>query len=645
MKIKTVEISNFMAITKATVSLADRGLVLVQGETDESSADSNGAGKSSLFDAVSWCLYGETARGEDGDKVVNRTTGKDCRVEVTIEDGTEIYKISRHRKHKKCKNGLFVWRHDPTAIGEPGKDLTKGTDKLTQELVNTIIGCSSDVFNGAVYFGQEKTPDLPGMTDKSLKMLIEEASGATLLEAAYQEARTRLSAAQTEYNTASNNAERAATKVSSGRTALDAARAGSARFEVNHVENLKLLIQEGLTEKKAIHEMIAKVPNKAPIVARIAELDKAIAAVDAELGTDRENAAAVAEAGRVHTAAELTLSNAKKVLANHKERFAALEHKVGCPCDACDRPFSAEDIEPAKVLALKTIADDESIVENAQKSLDTATKRLARVTDARDAFRATMTDLTKTNDERASLQAHLRSIEASEAAIAKRKSKLEELTRNIKAKRDEENPFVDEIERCKKQLDSALGEVHAAKGLVERAEHGVKLAELVSKVYSPTGVRAFLLDEVTPFLNDQTAKYLGTLTDGHISATWTTLVKSAKGDLREKFSIEVATEGAGETFKSISGGEKRKVRIACALALQDLVARRATKPIELVVGDEIDDALDNAGRERLMAILEEKAKEKGSIFIISHSDLKSWVGQTITVRKTDGCSTIVESMS
>jgi DNA repair exonuclease SbcCD ATPase subunit len=114
-------------------------------------------------------------------------------------------------------------------------------------------------------------------------------------------------------------------------------------------------------------------------------------------------------------------------------------------------------------------------------------------------------------------------------------------------------------------------------------------------VFSPTGVRAYLLDEVTPFLNEQTAKYLGTLSDGNLTATWTTLVKTAKGDLREKFSIEVTNVTGGETFKGISGGEKRKVRIACALALQDLVARRASKPIELFIGDEIDDALDSRG--------------------------------------------------
>ncbi|TOJ96769.1 chromosome segregation protein SMC, partial [Vibrio parahaemolyticus] len=70
--------------------------------------------------------------------------------------------------------------------------------------------------------------------------------------------------------------------------------------------------------------------------------------------------------------------------------------------------------------------------------------------------------------------------------------------------------------------------------------------------------------------------------------------------------------------------EKRKVRLATALALQDLVSSRASKPIELWIGDEIDDAVDVSGLERLMTVLEEKAKEKGTVLIVSHNQLSDW---------------------
>ena len=64
MKIGNVNIEGFMAIGSAVLGLADRGLVLIQGiNKDDASAQSNGSGKSTIPDAISWCLYGVTARG------------------------------------------------------------------------------------------------------------------------------------------------------------------------------------------------------------------------------------------------------------------------------------------------------------------------------------------------------------------------------------------------------------------------------------------------------------------------------------------------------------------------------------------------------------------------------------------------------
>ena len=159
------------------------------------------------------------------------------------------------------------------------------------------------------------------------------------------------------------------------------------------------------------------------------------------------------------------------------------------------------------------------------------------------------------------------------------------------------------------------------------------------KVFGPAGVRAHILDTVTPYLNDRTRDYLGALSDGNIHATWTTLSKTAKGDLKEKFSIEVTNDKGSESFAGLSGGEKRKVRLATVMALQDMVASRAAKPIDIFIGDEIDDAIDDAGLERLMGVLERKARERGTVLVISHKSLDDWIPNVITVTKSGGITT------
>jgi DNA repair exonuclease SbcCD ATPase subunit len=135
--------------------------------------------------------------------------------------------------------------------------------------------------------------------------------------------------------------------------------------------------------------------------------------------------------------------------------------------------------------------------------------------------------------------------------------------------------------------------------------------------------------------------YLGTLSDGNILATWQTLTRNGKGELKEKFTIDVTSITGGLDFKSLSGGEKRKVRLATAMALADLVSSRATKPIDLLIADEVDDAVDSSGLERLMVVLEQKAQERGTLFVISHNDLASYIRQTLTIRKSNGLASFV----
>ncbi|ENK7341454.1 SMC family ATPase, partial [Acinetobacter baumannii] len=246
------------------------------------------------------------------------------------------------------------------------------------------------------------------------------------------------------------------------------------------------------------------------------------------------------------------------------------------------------------------------------------------------------------------LQAKLEKLkqDAQAQSLAEERKKIaEEAVARIKAesreKLNEVSPFVAQLkdlnDKKVKYLKAREDKQKAADSALEKVE----LANMAVNIFGPAGVRAHILDTVTPFLNSRTSEYLGALSDGNIHATWSTLSATAKGELKEKFSITVANDSGGSSFKKLSGGEKRKVRLATALALQDLVMSRATKPINLWIADEIDYALDESGLERLMVVLDRKARERGTVLIISHqSGLKDWVDLVIEVTKKEGTSTV-----
>jgi len=644
MKFSKMTVEEFLAITKAEVKFADRGLVLIQGiNADDTSADSNGSGKSSLADALCWCLYGTTARGVSGDDVINDAAGKGTRACVEIEDGPDAYRIARHRKHKDGKNSLQVRKfNDQTKMFDI--DLTKGTDKLTQDVVNKILGASYEVFKGAIYAGQEQMPDLPAMTDKQLKILIEEAAGVTLLEEAYKEARERLGKKKAEYDQVAASIAQCDQRkawITHQLTQEIASRDGWTNTQRLKISADKSEIRNKVDQIKVLDAQIGAV-DFAGLQKAIAECDAKIAAVSQE---GQQHAALVKEAAQAQTqlvAATNNVANANRLLSRFQAELANVQHKIGCPCDECGRPMTEAELGAAKKAAGDRVEEANMELADAKKKVAAATKLVEETEVAAKAFQSKMTDTSQVSAERAQKQAQLSAGELLKQKRAQLAIAAKTLGEGVKTLSAAVNPFEANIAECHKQLEAAD---KAGKDLQDKLNEVMKameIAEAVTKVFSPAGVRAHILDEVTPFLNQQTAKYLAILSDGNISANWTTLVKNAKGELREKFSIEVEKKSGSKSFAGLSGGEKRKVRIAAALALQDLVATRATKPIELFIGDEIDDALDPAGLERLMQILEDKAKERGSVFVISHNSLRDWISNIVQVEMKGGKTTVTE---
>ena len=637
MNFTKVIIHNFLTIGRAEINLKERGLLLIQGNNkDDSSADSNGAGKSSIADAICWALFGVTARGVSTDAVVNKTAKKDCWVELHFEDDGEAYIIVRHRKHTANKNATLVFKRN--GPGTMATDLHKGTEKETQEVINALIGCSLDVFQAAVYAGQEKMPDLPAMTDKQLKLMIEEAAGTEVLAKAHTIARERLNAAKTEYTALEReHLVLAAQHVKVGDNIIEQETLAAA-FEAERKPNAKLELAKTVPLNAKIIELGGKIDAE-ELKDRGKEI-LSIAANFAALKGEREEFERLDQAAQL-AERQLTITEAKArhVKQDHSDAVEALRtvaDKVGTACGECGKDYCAHDVEAVKRLR-------EADVETATKSLREvaeqykAHKELAK--NAREratAYKASMTDVSAMAARQRVLQDELAQVEV----LRKEKAAIEQAVENAKLAAGvwlkKVNPYTASVEMLKKQLLALNDEIDKKQVGMRASEAKVELLEDAVKVYGPAGVRAHILDLVTPYLNDRTSHYLSSLADDNIHAVWNTLTTNAKGELKEKFNIEVKNDMGAETFEGLSGGEKRKVRLACAMALQDMVASRASKPINIFIADEVDHALDESGLERLMGVLNEKAKERGTVLVISHNSLADWCDNVITVEKVSG---------
>ena len=641
MKIQSLSIDNFLTVGSAWVELDDRGLLLIQGQNnDDPSAESNGAGKSSVVDALCWGIYGTTARGVSSDAVVNKTAKKDCKVVVTLTEGDKEYTVTRHRKHATGKNSVLIFERDTTTGA--GVDLSKGTDKETQEVINKVMGCSLDVFMAAVYAGQECMPDLPGMTDKMLKTLIEEAAGVEVLTEAYAKARERYTKAKanvdalvTTQTTAINNDAYLTSEVArlEGTSKdFEDGRRERAKAELAKVLPLNQEIVRAETALKTWDEPAAR--------KELDEIEVKIKAHNAEK----------AEFNRLNTEAALlekdiagrrsTLALKKRDLEIMEQALANIEAQIGKPCGECGKTYCEHDLEAARQARRESITAHKASMVPMVTELKKAVAAFEAANNAAAAFGKGMTDITAAATRQRELSNLLNSIDATKRVIEAKRKDVDVVKANANAKLTETNPWTKAVESKREEVKRNAEVLAGITARIEKAGEELELLADAVKVFGPAGVRAHVLDTVTPYLNERTQDYLGALADGNIHATWATLSKTAKGDLKEKFNIEVTNDKGAESFAGLSGGEKRKVRLATAMALQDMVAGRATKPINIFIADEVDHALDESGLERLMGVLERKARERGTVLVISHNSLSDWIDSVITVTKSGGLATL-----
>jgi DNA repair exonuclease SbcCD ATPase subunit len=118
--------------------------------------------------------------------------------------------------------------------------------------------------------------------------------------------------------------------------------------------------------------------------------------------------------------------------------------------------------------------------------------------------------------------------------------------------------------------------------------------------FGNSGVKSLLLDTVTPYLSYRASEYLEALTGGTARVEFATQKTLASGDKRDRFEVRVSYDFGGDTYRAISGGERRRIDLACLFAVGDLAASRSVAPVRLRLLDEPFDNLDGVGAEQIV---------------------------------------------
>jgi DNA repair exonuclease SbcCD nuclease subunit len=157
-KIHSFHIHNFMSVGDFSLDMNEfSDNLIVTGE--------NGTGKTSLFEAILWCLTGTNTRGVSVSDVVNDyATDGTAWVTVNIEIEETLYQIRRQRSEDGPSLAIGVWSEATGAFVEQDRS----TSVRTQDTIHQMIGLTSSEILLLCYFSA-KEPVLFGTLGPSDK--------------------------------------------------------------------------------------------------------------------------------------------------------------------------------------------------------------------------------------------------------------------------------------------------------------------------------------------------------------------------------------------------------------------------------------------------------------------------------------------
>lgn len=597
MEFKRLQLVDFQSYQDQVFDQFDKpGLVLLHGENQDNPAfSSNAAGKSSIWDGIAWCLFGETLRGLKADEVV-RWGQRGCSVTLNVTHKGSEYLIRRWRK----SGGVELEFIKDTAI------LTKGTTGLTQAAIEQEFGIDFELFKCTTVFAQGETFNFVDATDKKQKEILSRIMRLKL--------------------------EQAAVKLEASLRGIEKEIASSQEFCALHRAKIDPEKIKDLEVRQKEWESL-----QAPkIVALTAEIDGHRKRID-----DFE------EQAKGLPGAEDLVVRVDGHIKNLQDR-RSIENKEVNSLDALQISLNTAVTRLTKVkghvvcpTCLQTV--DQGILDTELLSMKgMLTKAETEFKDASDKLNATAVELDKMGKRKSALNEKISLLRVAKRDAVDARASLNSAVVRLAQIEKEENPFdkmlFEAVETQRLEFAMVLSGETTLLQLTETQAY----YDFWKTGFGDQGMKSMVFDIICDTLTNKANHYIGTLTGGQISITFDTQKKLKSGATREKFDCEIIVGGKRVDYASYSGGEKRRISLGVDLALSDLMVDYYGSDFNLVVYDEQDQYMDGVGRKHYLKLLQEVAKKK-RVFVVAHdSEFKSMFASSWKIEKSGGISRLAE---
>ena len=496
----------------------------------------NGAGKSSLWDAMFWCFYGYSIRGDRASDLTTRTAKRPA-VEVTITvDGV---------------------RHAIKRVGNPER-LTIDANPAAQQEVDSLLRLTRAQFGQAVLFGQSATFFLD-LTIQQRGALLEETLDLSVWQRASDIAGKNCEIIQT------------AIAKSQRKLAYEAGRLDS----LPNRKDLEQAIADAETQRQQKFEQsLATLTVMEDTLADANQALKLSIAAHQKLKDSKHLESAMKETELISHKAGKDLAGAQAVITMRKNEINALDIKATGKCPTCFQTIDqtaakarAHDLECANIDMGLQLADLTDKVHQA----DAAYKRIRMLHQAHQSV---------INDAQSVVYGHKTSMEIASNNIITQCTTVELLIELA------EQPS--ETQLMLQQHDATLANIKAEIATTETEltanQQTLELASYWHKAFKK--VRLFVIARLMAQLEAETANAASLLGLDGWRIQFVVESENKSGGLKQGVQVIVSNTDGSAAASLWSGGENQRIRLAVEMGLSSLIQRLSGVQYGFEVWDE-----------------------------------------------------------
>jgi DNA repair exonuclease SbcCD ATPase subunit len=632
-------------------------VVLIKGINLDTGNDvnpsSNGAGKSSIQDIISYAIYGKTVKSPKKmthDKVINSHSKEKLVVELEFDD----YKIVRSREPNKLQ--LF---YSKDHIWDKQSDISVGATE-TQAKIEKIIGLTHHAFCNIVIFDDKDTYSFLEADAKEKRDMVENLLGLEVYREYHEEAKNLLKEAKKVVQERTKEYERIQIELDACDKRIAKIKEQEVLWGTNKKAEITTL-QGRLTKKQeelqntdagaALEKYelgLAKVDKLTADAMELQEKQKKITLLIKE-AYEKHNVASQASNAIAAEVQKVTaeLAAFRRRISQSQALITSLQGlKEGQKCNVCHGEISKENYQ-------NVLTHEENIIQSTNAEIEKSSKVLedlqAQAKLKNDLLAKLMKYIGEAKEKEISLNAKVVSIQNELTTLSKiskpdmsatakvLESEITELRSNLKSKQDElknGSPYKEILAAALVEKKEKDVECEVKVKDLREAEADLPYYEYWVEGFGDKGIRMVIVEGSIPALNSHINYWMQILIDGKIDVKFDAQLTSTI--TRSKHPVD---------YPAMSNGEQRRVNLSVPHAFAYVQMLNFGRSISLVFLDEVTGGgIDKAGVAGVFKMICELAKDR-QVFVTTHNEylLNLMQGcETITLTKKDDITTLTK---